>query len=112
MNNTYVRTEDMKIVASNINSKREEISKIFKTKLLPILETSKECLNVSGLNYDDVIKSYENLFNSLDTQLNKLTDALVNQIIPSYNESSQIITKMFNSDFAKNMQDALTMMNK
>ena len=76
-----VKTEDIRLIAKNIDTKREEINTIYKNEVLPVLNSSEDCLKVSGLKYDDVSNSFNNLFNSLDEHLGKLSKVLVEQII-------------------------------
>lgn len=108
---TVVKTDEIRQIANNINSKREEINGVFKTDVLPVLNSSEDCLKVSGLNYDEVINAFNNLFNSLDGQLNNLTDVLINKVIPSYENVSEVIKKYFNADFAEQMSKAIATMN-
>lgn len=99
-------------IAQNIDSRRQDIMDVYKSKILPILQSSSECLSVSGLDYEDVIKSFDNVFNSLDTQITDLYRALTDKIIPSYENSSNIIRQLFNSEFAEELSKILSIMNQ
>lgn len=106
-----VKAEDIRLIAKNIDTKREEINTIYKSEVLPVLNSSEDCLKVSGLKYDDVSKSFNDLFISLDEHLGKLSKVLVEQIIPGYEASSAIIKQYFNSEFAEQLTAAMAKMN-
>ncbi len=106
-----VKTEEIRQIAQNINAKREEIKNVYSANVLPILNSSEECLKVSGLNYEEVLQSFNSLFNSLDAQLNSLSDVLVNKVIPGYENVSDVIKKLFNSTLADQISQAMTKMN-
>ena len=107
-----INTEEVKKIASNIDARRNEIEEIYKNKIVPMLKSSEDCLEVSGLSYDEVISSFDNLFNSLDSQLNGLTSDLTTKVIPKYENSSFVVNKMFNKEFADKMRETLTVINK
>ena len=110
-NNMLVKADDIRLIAKNIDSKREEINTIYKNEVLPVLNSSEDCLKVSGLKYDDVSSSFNNLFNSLDEHLSKLSKVLVEKIIPGYEASSAVIKQYFNSQFAEQLTAAMAKMN-
>ncbi len=106
-----VNTAEMRRIASNIDTKKNEILDIYNNKVKPILESSQDCLKVSGLSYDSVVSSFNNVFNTLNEQLSSLTDALTTKIIPKYEESSNAVASMFNNEFAEQMNSTLSVMN-
>ena len=83
----------------------------FTSKILPVLNSSEECLKVSGLNYEEVQKSFNDVFNKLDGRLTDLSRALTDKIIPGYENASDVIRQMFNTEFAEELQKALSIMN-
>ena len=107
-----VKTDEIRQIAQNISTRREEIKNVYTTDILPILNSSEECLKVSGLNYEEVLQSFSSLFNSLDTQLNSLSDVLINKVIPNYDGVSDVIKRLFNTTLADQMSQALTKMNE
>lgn len=109
---SIVSKEGIIQIAQNIDTRRQEIYDVYKTQIVPILKSSEECLSVSGLNYDDVIKSFENVFNSLNTQITDLYKALTDKIIPNYENTSNIIRQLFNSEFAEELSGILSTMNE
>ena len=110
--NIFVDTDAIRVVAKNIDDKRQEIDTIYKNRMIPVLQQCAEYLKVSGLNYDDVSSSFNKVFESLNNQLNELTGALTEKIIPSYENASSIIKQAFNNEFAEELKTALNIMNK
>ena len=106
-----VNTNSIQNVSNNIDTKREEMLEIYRTQILPALQSSKEYLNVSGLSYDEVIASFNALFGSLDSQLGNFTDTLNSKVIPKYLTSANIVNQLFNKEFADEMGNILTKMN-
>ena len=69
-----VKTEEIRNIARNIDNKRETIYNIYKSDVVSILNSSRECIKISGLNYDEFMNSFNDLFNSLNEQLKNLSD--------------------------------------
>ena len=107
-----INTTEMRNIADNIRGWNEEIWSIVVQKVRPILESSKDCLTVSGLSYDEVITSFNNVFDTLDNQLSSLSEVLTNKIIPKYEQSENVVANMFNKDFAAEMTKLMGEMNK
>ena len=112
MSDVYVNSEGLKSIALGIEQKRAAINDLYKTKVVQLLNRSKEDLKVSGLNYDELYSSFDTLFSSLDNRLNELVNILVNVVIPKYGQVCDSIVKMFNNDFANSMNDIIATMNQ
>lgn len=102
-----VNTEGLKSVAQDMNAKRDEIMNIYNGTLKQIIESSKECISTSGLDFDSVNFVFERTFKNLDTSISQLSDVLLNKIIPSYEELSAEIRYAFNNEFAEEMSNLL-----
>ncbi len=108
----YVSTEDLKAVANSLNTKKNEITNIYNTKVKPVMEQSKEAITVSGLNFDEFNRQFSNAFTSLANEIGSLSNALTTKIIPNYNDLSQSIRNAFNNDFANQMNTILAALKK
>ena len=106
-----VNTSSIQTVSNDIDTKRAEMLEIYRTKILPALQSSKEYLNVSGLSYDEVIASFNALFGSLDSQLGNFTNTLNTKVIPKYQSSATIVNQLFNREFADEMSQIMAKMN-
>lgn len=103
----YVSTEGLKEIANNINTKRDEIATLYKNSITKVLTESKDAISISGINFDEFLSKFGKTFETLDTRLGELSNVLVNQIIPNYDEINVQIKQIFNQDFANQMNDIL-----
>ena len=103
--------EKVREVARGIDSKREEMHNTYASKVQPLLKSIEECLTVSGVSYDEIISSFDGVFNGLDKNLSNLYSALNDKIIPQYEESMSVVTRIFNNDFASELRSVLSRMN-
>ena len=83
----------------------------YASKVQPLLKSIEECLTVSGVSYDEIISSFDGVFNGLDKNLSNLYSALNDKIIPQYEESMSVVTRIFNNDFASELRSVLSRMN-
>lgn len=110
--NLVVDTEGIRDVAATLSSDKEELLNIYRTQVLPMLSNGKEYLQTAGLDYDAVIKAFQDVFGSLDTSMEGLTSTLTDKVIPEYEEASSAVTDMFNGQFASDMSDLLASLKK
>ena len=106
-NESLISTEGLKEIANNINAKREEFAALYKNSITNVLIESKEAIAVSGVNYDDFISKFGKTFETLDARLGELSEVLVNQIIPNYDNLNGQIKNIFNKNFADEMNGIL-----
>ena len=109
---SYVKTDDLNSIANGINKQKDKIIEAYNSKIKSAFDYSSKFLVVSGLDYNDTIKAYDDLFNSLNNQVTKLVDVLEKDIIPKYSEANQLISSMFNNEFKEQMQRALQIMKQ
>ena len=102
-----VNAEGLKSVAQDMNAKKEEIMNIYNGSLRQIIESSKQCIATSGLDFDQVNAVFAQTFADLDTNISALTEALVYKIIPSYEDLSAEIRTAFNTEFVDQMSSLL-----
>ena len=82
--NVFVNSQELIAIAKSIESKKEQIINIYKTEVLPALESSESCLAVAGLNYSELINAFNKVYNGIDSQISSLTNVLINKIAPNY----------------------------
>ncbi len=112
MSDIKINTSEVRAIADRLDSKKEQIMNVYKNKLIPLIESSEDCLKVSSLSYDEVINSFNSVFNSLDQRMNELTNVLKNKIIPEYENAAGAIRNSFNNTFADEMRSILSNMTK
>ena len=112
MSDIKINTSEVRAIADRLDSKKEQIMNVYKNKLIPLIESSEDCLKVSSLSYDEVINSFNSVFNSLDQRMNELTSVLKNKIIPEYENAAGVIRNSFNNTFADEMRSILSSMTK
>jgi hypothetical protein len=102
-----VDASGLRAVAQDLNVKREEIMNVYTGSLKQIIESSKQCISTSGLDFDQVNSVFAKTFSSLDSSIGELSDVLINKIIPSYEDLSAEIRTVFNSEFADQLASIL-----
>ena len=106
-----ISVDQLRQVAKSIDSSRNDITNLYNTNVKTILESSKEAIVVSGLDFDEFINKFTKSFNSLDTKLGALSDVLLNKIIPNYENLGDEIKRAFNDTFASEMASILSKLN-
>ena len=111
MADSMISIEDLKRISNQIKDDTNKMSELYNNTISNALETCKDDLVVSGINFDDVQASFKNLFSSLTSQLNEFTDAMNTKVLPRYEATASTITKLFNQDFANEMNEFLKIIN-
>ena len=106
MDKEYVDIDKIKNMAKSIDARRDEMMTLYKMKIQPLIEFSRESIkdNVSIIEID---KTFNNLFKELNVRLNELNVLLDNDIIPNYENLSSDIKELFNNQFALEMENLL-----
>ena len=99
-----VDTNQLNTVAINLKQKKEDILNLYNTKVKLILDTSEDAIIVSGLNFNEFETYFAKAFTDLANEIEILSSALQNQILPRYDNLSISIKNAFNKDFASQMQ--------
>ena len=107
VNGTRISTEELKTLLSSLKEQRELISNEYKNSIRNVLESSSSCFNVSGLDYSYIISIFDDTFNSLESNFDRLIDVLENNVIKNYSELAVAIKKMFDENFANKLNEIL-----
>lgn len=100
--------DELNNIATNINTKKEEILKLYDTNIKSVLEASKDAIVVSGLDFEEFVNKFNKTFNALSEKLGSLSDVIVNKIIPNYENLGGEIKNAFNNSFASEMSEILS----
>lgn len=112
MADSQISTGDLRNITTNIKKDTDKINDLYNLHISKALEECQDDLILSGVDFQYIQDSYKNLFTNLISQLNEFTDALSNNIIPRYEATASSITKLFNQDFANEMNEYLNIINK
>lgn len=107
----YVNLNDLKAITTDIKNQADEISNAYTNQVINALESSKNELKVSGVNYEEMQETIKKVFTSVASQVYELTEAMNNIIIPKYETTTNVVNKLFNQDFANEINDCLTAIN-
>lgn len=111
-NNVVVSTEDIKLVANNLISEKDEIIDLYNESLKDILDTSELELANSNAEIRNIIEEIKKLFTQFDNNITDLTNLLTNKIIPDYENLTGEIKTLFNKSFASEMNNLLNIDKK
>lgn len=79
-----IKVEEVKKIASNINTKKDKMISAYNNTVVPVLSASSEHLKVAGLNYDDIRAAFKDLFDLVNNEIVSLTSTLTDKVIPNY----------------------------
>lgn len=102
-----VSLENLKNAATKLEKQRANIINTYNKKVVPVLDSSKECLKVSGVNTEETKAQFDSVYNNLNKQLKGLVNLLNNQVLPNYTELVEVLRSLFNNDFASKFQELI-----
>lgn len=102
-----VDTNQLSTIPASLRTKKDEILNVYNNQVKSILETSKDAIIVSGVNFEEFETYFAKAFTTLGNELDNLANALQNQILPRYDNLSVSIKNAFNNEFASQMQSIL-----
>ncbi len=111
-NNVVVSTEDIRLIANNLVSEKDEIIDLYNESLKNILDTSELELANSNTEIRNIIEEVKKLFTQFDNNITDLTNLLTNKIIPDYENLTGEIKTLFNKTFASEMNNLLNINKK
>lgn len=106
-NDMKVNLIELNNAANELKRQSSQILSTFSTKILPIIESSKQYFMVSGIDYSTITSSFTRIYSKLNSRSEALSDLITNKVIPQYTELSSNINKMFNNEFVSEIQQLL-----
>ena len=103
----YVKSDELRAVAISLKQKEEKINNIYNNQIKSLLAESEEAIKVSGVDFNEINTQFQKAFTALATNLDNLSNALTNQILPKYDNLSISIKNAFNNNFANQMNEIL-----
>lgn len=98
---------DLKELSNKLKEKNDAIYQLYSKNIKEVLESSRQCFYVSGLDSDKIISSFNDIYGGLNNQISELVNLLDQEIIPRYDELKLAISKMFNDNFSSQMEALL-----
>ncbi len=111
-NNVVVSTEEIRLIANNLISEKDEIIDLYNESLKDILDTSELELANSNTEIKNITEEVKKLFTQFDNNITDLTNLLTNKIIPNYEDLTGEIKTLFNKTFASEMNNLLNIDKK
>ena len=102
-----VSIDSLKEAAAKLEKQRKNIINTYKKKVVPVLDSSKECLKVSGVDIEETKTKFNKVYDDLDKKLEKLFSVLNDKVIPNYSELVDILRDLFNKEFATEFQNLI-----
>lgn len=109
MDNSYI--SELKDTNEKLVEETNELNNLVQEKVLPALEICKDNLIMSGLNYEEIKTTFDTVFKNTTSQINELTSAMNDTIIPKYEQTAASIAKIFNQDFVNEMNNYMSNIN-
>ena len=107
MASTYINSEQITTIASNLKTKGDHILNQYKSDCTTALNMSTECLQLSGLDTTEFFKALESIYAKLNDRITQFADFLTNKVAAEYDFTSQAITVSFNNEFANDISSLL-----
>ena len=57
---------------------------VYYSIIRPVMQSSKECIDVSGVNFDEIDELFNSIFFNASNRISDLSNVLTNKIIPNY----------------------------
>ena len=105
-NGVSINVEQILDLAASIKSSGNEIIDIYNSNCKPAFELSKECIILSGLDFNQFEQQLESIYTKLGESIINCGDFLGN-VANNYNDISQVIVNRFNNDIAERIQAIL-----
>ncbi len=102
-----ISLEELKRVLTSLKNQRETIINEYKSNITKVLETSHDCISVSGLDMYAVTSAFDSTFNALEQNFDALIQVLENDIIKNYSDLSMAIQNLFSAQFAAKLSELL-----
>lgn len=107
MADSKIKTGELRNISTSIRKDAEKLNDLYTGSISKALDSCRENLVVSGLNVEEIQTSFKVLFTDLVNQLNEFVDAMDTKILPQYELTATSITRLFNQDFANEMNEYL-----
>ena len=98
---------ELKEVSKSLQSQKDTIHSLYNNNIVSILESTRSCFKVAGIDYSSIENSFRSTYNELDKRYEELINVLNNSVIARYSELSAVIVQMFNTDFASRLNELL-----
>ena len=102
-----VSIDSLKEAATKLEKQRASIYDTYTSQVVPVLDSSKECLKVSGVDTEETKTQFNKVYDNLNKKLEELVSVLNDKVIPNYTELVEILRTLFNKDFATEFKNLI-----
>ena len=92
-NQTFLNPVEITSIANNLKSKSEQIYNEYKKNCAPMMDLSKECLEISGINTTEYFQMLDDIYKKLNERLLRFSEFLINDIVAEYTTLSERAVK-------------------
>ena len=96
--NEMVNIEGIKSIAKKISSYQNELSEIYNSRLIPLLNECRPIFEENGISYDYELSKYRKIYNELNNKLLNYSNLLSKEVVGQYNQTKENINNLFNYD--------------
>lgn len=107
MNGTAISIDQVKLVLQSLKNSKSNIKSTYNNDIRSVLQSSQQCLAVSGVNYTQLINILDEVFKTIDTNFDGLIDVLENKVISGYTDLSFALTQLFNNSLGSQLSSLL-----
>jgi hypothetical protein len=97
---TFLNPVEITSIANSLKEKTDRINNEYKNNCVPVMELSKECIELSGLDTTEYFRMLDEIYNKINERLLRFSEFLINDIVAEYTTLSERVVK--NTD--KNIQ--------
>ncbi len=108
---TSISLEELKVLSRALEQQKNSIYNAYKNDIVTVLETTKKCFSISGVDYSNIEQAFNSTFTNLNNGYEALIDVLNNKIIAQYSEVVNSLKQLFNSQFANQLNSILGIVN-
>ncbi len=92
-NQTFLNPVEITSIANSLKEKANNIHNEYKNNCTPAMESSKECLEISGLNPTEYFQMLDEIYQKLYERLLGFSEFLITDIVAEYTTLSERIVK-------------------
>lgn len=107
MASAYIDAEQLSAISASIKTKGEIILSAYRSDTMSALQLGRECLQINGVNLENLFKSLEDIYVKINGRLSELADFLKNNVASSYEELAQALQVNFNGEVGETISSLL-----
>ncbi len=90
---TFINVVEITSIANSLKTKADNIYNEYKTNCTPVIESSSECLQLSGINPIEYSQMLDEIYKKLNERLLGFSEFLINDIVAEYTTLSERVVQ-------------------